>query len=821
MSVQYIHTFSIFCFLLGVVDFVIVGKAFRQQNETGRWLGFAAAAAEIVTFSYLCSIITTNYRSVSISSSIYFSGIDWMLFFLLQFVCSFVGIRKGPKIRMALLAFAGYAVFDTGIMAVNPFMEIAVHYTPGYPVGAPFLYEIKPLYLLHLLFTYTLIAAALLILAYKSMKMPKQFRIPYVCNIAAIVSLVLLNSIFLYMRKGSVLTLLDCSIIGYTFVLLLMYWSAFTYRKNEMLKPLSLMIFENIDQGIMLFDYSDILVMSNQKAEELLNGIDFDEKTDMMDFMRHCQIPAEILRNDHSSLQMDWFGKEEGVLRCDFRRLRDNDGGAIGNLFVFSDPRQSMDILTGFRLWDEFRHYAERNPYLFDHPCTAVVFDLAGLGEVNSTMGREVGDQRIRNLARSIREIMPEGSDYIRGYEAHLIIVCHHCTEEDVRDKANKVASGGLGTVFYGMASTTYGTEGLLGGQEDGGRRNIIQTIEIASRALRVKKLLNQNSMRSQTLTSLLRALRESDVDTEAHVQRTGKMGAELAREIGLPDAETADLRLLCMMHDIGKIGIPLEILNKPGELTEQEWKILKSHVEKGYQIALSTDEFRHIAEMILYHHESWDGTGYPERLSGKRIPLLSRMIAIVDAYDAMVNNRAYRKGMTPEAAMKELETQAGRQFDPWLTERFLKVLREKTELTTGQMTGGDEIRVFHRLQTVLEPEAKGNTIRIPFSRYLLDIDDIVVEADDAFETLTGYRREEALGKLSQFDFIPDEDRDYYRVQVGDFFQKGSIAYLKHELLRRDGSRIWVVCCGKRYFDSAEKAFRSEILIYRSSGPEL
>jgi len=77
------------------------------------------------------------------------------------------------------------------------------------------------------------------------------------------------------------------------------------------------------------------------------------------------------------------------------------------------------------------------------------------------------------------------------------------------------------------------------------------------------------------------------------------------------------------------------------------------------------------------------------------------------------------------------------------------------------------------------------------------------------------------VGKLSQYDLIPEDDREFYRARVGEFFRKGTIAYLKHELLRRDGSRIWVVCCGKRYFDSAEKAFRSEILVYRSSGPEL
>ena len=192
-----------------------------------------------------------------------------------------------------------------------------------------------------------------------------------------------------------------------------------------------------------------------------------------------------------------------------------------------------------------------------------------------------------------------------------------------------------------------------------------------------MKKLLSSKSVHSQTLTSLVRALQESDSDTEAHVRRTQKMGVELGRRVGLSDEQIADLRLLCLLHDIGKIGIPLEILNKPGKLTEEEFAVLRTHVEKGYQIAMSSDELKSIARMILCHHERWDGKGYPEGLSGNSIPVLSRVIAIVDAYDAMVNNRSYRKGLDPETAQEEMRRGAGVQFDPYLTGEFLSMLEE------------------------------------------------------------------------------------------------------------------------------------------------
>lgn len=176
--------------------------------------------------------------------------------------------------------------------------------------------------------------------------------------------------------------------------------------------------------------------------------------------------------------------------------------------------------------------------------------------------------------------------------------------------------------------------------------------------------MLNTSSARSQALTSLVRALEEVDMDTEEHVKRTQQMGIALGHKIGLSDAQLTSLQLLCLLHDIGKITVPLEILNKPGRLTDEEWSILRSHSEKGYQIAMSSEELRPIAEMILHHHERWDGNGYPARLVREEIPVLSRIISIVDAYDAMVNDRAYRKAMLPGKAMQEIRDNAGTQFD-------------------------------------------------------------------------------------------------------------------------------------------------------------
>ena len=245
-------------------------------------------------------------------------------------------------------------------------------------------------------------------------------------------------------------------------------------------------------------------------------------------------------------------------------------------------------------------------------------------------------------------------------------------------------------------------------------------------------------------------------------------------------------------------------------KLSEDEWAVLRTHPAKGYQICMSTQELSPIARMVLCHHERWDGKGYPEQIAGERIPVLSRIISIVDAYDAMVNDRPYRKGLSVEAAQEEIRRCAGTQFDPALAEEFLTLLREHPELAEGERTGAPEIGIL--FQSFTQEEEDGNTFPVLYSRYVLDVEERIEEVDETFTLLTGYSREQAAGML-QFDLIPPEERANYIVTVSNMLSRGNLVFLQHEILKKDGSRISVLCMGKKYYDSALKAYRSEILI--------
>jgi HD-GYP domain-containing protein (c-di-GMP phosphodiesterase class II) len=188
-------------------------------------------------------------------------------------------------------------------------------------------------------------------------------------------------------------------------------------------------------------------------------------------------------------------------------------------------------------------------------------------------------------------------------------------------------------------------------------------------------KLLESNSVRSSIISSLRHTLFAKSYETEIHTQRLKQLAIQIGRSFGLTDSLLDELSLLATLHDIGKVAIPEETLIKPGKLTQKEWEIIWKHPEIGYRIAGQLPELAPIAEAILAHHEWWDGAGYPRGLKAEDIPLISRILSVVDAYDAMTNGRSYKKAVGHQEALEELKRGAGSQFDPEIVEMFLNVV--------------------------------------------------------------------------------------------------------------------------------------------------
>ena len=182
------------------------------------------------------------------------------------------------------------------------------------------------------------------------------------------------------------------------------------------------------------------------------------------------------------------------------------------------------------------------------------------------------------------------------------------------------------------------------------------------------------------TITALAHAIEAKDTYTLNHCEKITGRAVALAQSLGLPHQEVENIRLGSILHDVGKIGIPDAILNKPAKLTDEEYERIKEHAVIGARIVQSVGALQGVVPIIRHHQERYDGTGYPDALSGNSIPLGARIISVVDAYGAMTEDRVYRKAPGHDVAISELKRFAGRQFDPVIAEAFIHLLETQPE---------------------------------------------------------------------------------------------------------------------------------------------
>jgi HD-GYP domain-containing protein (c-di-GMP phosphodiesterase class II) len=201
-------------------------------------------------------------------------------------------------------------------------------------------------------------------------------------------------------------------------------------------------------------------------------------------------------------------------------------------------------------------------------------------------------------------------------------------------------------------------------------------TVTVIAEGLSMRDAVSQLNRGYETpIANLVDAIEWKDLYTLGHVRRVASYALMIGKELGLPTLELRSLALGAQMHDVGKIGVPDRILTKPGPLTDEEFAVIREHVGRGYEIALGVKSLASAVDAIRYHHERWDGSGYPTGLSGEDIPLNARIVAVADAFDAMTSGRVYQKAVTRDDGFKELQRCAGTHFDPACVDAFVAAL--------------------------------------------------------------------------------------------------------------------------------------------------
>ena len=199
--------------------------------------------------------------------------------------------------------------------------------------------------------------------------------------------------------------------------------------------------------------------------------------------------------------------------------------------------------------------------------------------------------------------------------------------------------------------------------------------------------------MTMQTITAIAKTLDAKDPYTEGHAERVSVYSVQIAEKLGMSEEEIENIRLVALFHDIGKIGVPDSVLNKPGRLTNDEYELMKRHTVVGADIIKDLNMIQGLLIGARYHHERYDGKGYPEGLKGEEIPYIARIIAVADAYDAMASDRVYRKHLDKEQVLIELEKGTGTQFDPDIVGAMISLLKTNTINNLSQNMGKQDVQ--------------------------------------------------------------------------------------------------------------------------------
>ena len=368
--------------------------------------------------------------------------------------------------------------------------------------------------------------------------------------------------------------------------------------------------------------------------------------------------------------------------------IRTEDGKDHGVVMVFRDVSAERehaqeikflsyhDALTGLynrRGMEKAMEQLDRPEYL---PITIIMGDVNGLKITNDVFGHEAGDALLQNVARLLRAACGERAILSRWGGDEFVVLLTGTGVRTGEEMIGKIRAEHISIQKSDLYLSI--SLGCAGKTEEG--EDLRATLKAAEEYMYHQKLLAGKSYRNAIINTLLATLYEESNETEAHSKRLEEFCLPVGQELRLSTKEMDELSLLALLHDVGKVSISSDILRKPGALTPEEWVEMKRHPEIGYRIAQATPELFGVSELILAHHERWDGMGYPRGLKGEEIPLTCRILALADAFDAMTSDRVYRRAMGEAEALSEIARNAGSQFDPQIAHLFVQAMRGRSE---------------------------------------------------------------------------------------------------------------------------------------------
>jgi len=460
----------------------------------------------------------------------------------------------------------------------------------------------------------------------------------------------------------------------------------------------------SVGDGVISCDRKGKIIFFNRVAEYLtgwkseeVKGRKIEDVFNIVDeFTRDKResIIQKVLKNKHKNelAENTILISKDGIERPiedSAAPIIDENGEIDGVVLVFRDfsaKKQRLaqiqylsyhDQLTGLynrRFYEEElrRLDTERNL-----PLAIIMGDINGLKLINDSFGHVMGDDLLKKAAQAIKAGCRE-DDIIARLGGDEFIVLLPKTDAPMAEKVINRIKEAMETDKLGEIdiSISFGFDTKREKNED-----INEVFKKAEDHMYQDKLFESPNMRNRTINAILDKLHEKNIVDRKHSERVSRLSESMGKELGLNEEKIETLKKLGLLHDIGEIAIEKNILEKEGKLTGSEREEINRHPEIGYRILSTVKDMTEMAEYVLYHHERWNGKGYPKGLKAEEIPIEARIIAIADAYEAMTSDRSYRDALPIKVVIDELEKNAGTQFDPELVFIFIKkVIGEEKE---------------------------------------------------------------------------------------------------------------------------------------------
>ncbi|MDD4003359.1 MAG: diguanylate cyclase, partial [Clostridia bacterium] len=452
------------------------------------------------------------------------------------------------------------------------------------------------------------------------------------------------------------------------------------------------MFIDNVSYGVLVFDRQGKITDANKEAQQI-TGYDKEELLTLKYFdllslnsSEDFYIFIETLSRQNSAC-FEYINKngKSVFLITDCVKISENEYMAI-NIDV-SNNKIIKDKLYYSCNYDEMTGLYNRN-FIFNKlssynkdtsllPVSVIIGDINGLKEVNEQFGRDTGDFLLKETAELIKNTLSEQDIAGRWGCDEFIIISVNSDESRVYQIISDIKNScKICNKNKTNLSLTFGHA-----IKESKKESFEYIINCAENSMRKNKIYEGISFRSQTINLILNTLQEKNKREEQHSIRVSRICVEIGKAINLPESEINKLKVIGLLHDIGKIGVSENILNKMGRLTESEFEQIKKHSEIGYRILSSSSQTSEIAQDVLDHHERFDGGGYPRGKMGSKLSLMTKILTIADSYDAMTSERPYKNPLSKSEAIDELIRHSAKQFDPNLVDVFINSILKNAEI--------------------------------------------------------------------------------------------------------------------------------------------